>query len=96
VIEPKVLQILKLSNARRNLPRELVVGEVDKLKLGKDGDGGWNLAEEGVGGEVNVFEMEGKFSRDFPGEVVAGDVENLESGEVSDLRRELAGEVVIL
>ncbi|PON71573.1 hypothetical protein PanWU01x14_073700 [Parasponia andersonii] len=96
VIQPEVLKLLELAEARRNLSGELVVREVDQLELRQVRDPTRNVAGEAIGGEIEVPDRRGEVAGNGAGEAVLGGVEDLKAGEVSDLRREIAGEGVVL
>lgn len=96
MIKPEVFELLKLSQARRNLARELVVRQVDQLELRKVGNGTRNLAGKGVRREVDVLQTQREVTGDSAGEMVLRDIKNLKTGEVSDLRRKSPREGVVL
>lgn len=96
MVQPEVLQLLKLPEARRNLAGQLVIRQVYQLKMIEVGQGAWNLAREGVRREVESFEAEREKAGDTAGEAVQRDVENLKTSEVGDLRRKVAGKRILL
>ena len=92
----EVLKLLKLSKAHRNLTGELVVQEVDDLKLSQVRDTPRNHAGEGVRWKTEEVEADRKFAGDLTREMVMHEVEDFQTGEIPDLRRENSGERVVL
>ena len=92
----EVLKLLKLSKARWNLIRELVVREVDELKLSQVRDTPQNHAEEGVRWKIKVVEADRTFAGDLVGEMVLREVEDFQTSEIPDIQREISGERVVL
>ena len=96
MVQPEVLQLLKLPEARRNLAGKLIVGKIYQLKLREVRNGARNLAGESVRREVEGFETDREFAGDAARDMVLRDVENLKAGEVRDLRWKVAGKQIIL
>ena len=92
----EVLKLLKLSKAHRNLTGELVVREVDELKLNQVRDTPRNYTGEGVQWKIKEAEADRKFAGDLAGEMVLHEVEDFQTGEISDLRWENSSERVVL
>ena len=92
----EVLKLLKLSKACWNLTGELVVWEVDELKLSQVCNTPWNHAREGVWWKIKVVEADRKFAGDLTREMVLREVEDFQIGEIPDLRWENSGERVVL
>ena len=82
VVQPEVLQLLKLPEARRNLAEKLIVGKIYQLNLREVHNGARHLAEESIWREVEGFEADREFAGDASRDMVLHDVENLKAEEV--------------
>ena len=75
----EVLKLLKISKAHRNLTEELVIREVDELKLSQVHDTPRNHVGEGVRWKIKVVEADRKFAGDLAREMVLHEVEDFQT-----------------